>query len=148
MSSFDNNFEGKRVFVSGGSKGIGLACAKRFAAAGAKVFLSSSNEERLAGAASGLSVLGAPECGFHASDLRTLEGCETAANEFLAKWGGCDIFVHSAGATKGGIFPAQPDEEMLEGFALKFHAGVRLARFLWPSLKENNGNVIKRPQHN
>ena len=136
------NFEGKRVFVSGGSKGIGLACAKRFAEAGAKVFLSSSNQERLTSAAASLDVLGAPESAFHASDLRTLEGCQSAADIFLGKWGGCDIFVHSAGATKGGIFPEQPDDEMVDGFALKFHAGVRLARFLWPSLKENKGTVV------
>ena len=43
---------------------------------------------------------------------------------------------------RGGIFPGQPDEEMIDGFALKFRAGVRLARLLWPSLKDRHGTVI------
>jgi len=136
------DFEGKSVFVSGGSKGIGLACAKRFAAAGARVFLAASNAERLNAAVEDIRAGSTGDAACHAADLRTVEGCDAAAAAALDAFGGCDIFVHSAGATKGGIFPGQPDEDMVEGFALKFHAAVRLARALWPSLKENHGTVI------
>ena len=137
MSSIEN----KIAFISGGSKGIGLACARRLASEGARVFLAASNEARLSAAAEALRADGT-DADFHAADLRTLEGCDTAAKGCLDRFGGCDIFVHSAGATKGGIFPDQPDEEMVDGFALKFHAGVRLARALWPSLKKSNGTVV------
>lgn len=133
--------EGKSVFVSGGSKGIGLACAKRLAAERARVFLAASNEGRLSAAAEAVRSDGAADVGYLAVDLRTVEGCNAAAAA-LDQFGGCDIFVHSAGATKGGIFPDQPDEEMIDGFALKFHAGVRLARALWTSLKASNGAMI------
>ena len=135
-------FEGKSVFVSGGSKGIGLACAKLLANEGARVFLAASNNERLSAAADVVDADGTAEVGYHVSDLRTFNGCNAAASAMLEQFGGCDIFIHSAGATKGGIFPNQPDEDMVDGFALKFHAAVRLARALWPSLKENNGTVI------
>ena len=134
--------EGKTVFVSGGSKGIGLACAKQLAKEGARVFLAASNEERLSAAADAVRAEGASEVGFLAADLRTIENCNAAATAALDLFGGCDIFVHSAGATKGGIFPDQPDDEMIDGFALKFHAGVRLARLLWPSLTVSNGTII------
>ncbi len=136
------HLDGKVAFISGGSKGIGLASAKRLAADGAKIFLASSNGETLKSAAAAVRDAGAPEVGYAAENLKTLEGCEAAASAFLDQMGGCDIFVHSAGATKGGIFPGQPDEEMIDGFALKFHAGVRLARLLWPSLKDRHGTVI------
>ena len=43
------HLDGKTVFISGGSKGIGLASAKRLAADGVKVFLASSNAETLSG---------------------------------------------------------------------------------------------------
>jgi NAD(P)-dependent dehydrogenase (short-subunit alcohol dehydrogenase family) len=135
-------FEGKTVFVSGGSKGIGLACAKRMASEGSNVFLVASNTKRLKSAMETIQSQGPAEIGFHAADLRKEDGCNGAAAACLDKFGGCDIFIHSAGATKGGIFPDQPDEEMLDGFALKFHAGVRLARALWPSLKQSHGTVI------
>ncbi len=134
--------DGKLVFISGGSKGIGLACAKRLAADGARVFLAASNEERLRAAAEAVRGQGAADVGYLAADLRTVDGCNAAAAAAVDQFGGCDIFVHSAGATKGGIFPGQSDEEMIDGFALKFHAGVRLARALWPSLKASNGTVI------
>ena len=54
----------------------------------------------------------------------------------------CDILVHSAGATKGGVFPDQDDTDFIDGFALKFHAGVRLSRLFWPSLVAARGNVV------
>ena len=135
-------FEGKTVFVSGGSKGIGLACAKRMASEGANVFLVASNTERLASAKATIQAQSQTEIGFHAADLRTEDGCNTATAACLDQFGGCDVFVHSAGATKGGIFPDQPDEDMVDGFDLKFHAAVRLARALWPSLKQSHGTVV------
>ena len=135
-------FEGKRAFVSGGSKGIGLACAERFAREGADVFLASSNAERLAAACEQIARKTGRRAESHASDLRTLDGCNAAAAAVLKAFGGIDIFVHSAGATKGGIFPDQPDDEMVDGFALKFHGAVRLARALWPALKESHGTVV------
>ena len=131
-------FDGKVAFVSGGSKGIGLAVARKLAGEGARVFLAASNTERLQAAADSLP----GEAGFHAADLRSLEGCEAAARASLDKFGRCDVLINAAGATKGGIFPDQPDEEMLDGFALKFHGAVRLSRALWPALKAANGTVI------
>ena len=131
-------FDGKVAFVSGGSKGIGLAVARKLAGEGARVFLAASNTERLQAAADSLP----GEAGFHAADLRSLKGCEAAAGASLDKFGRCDILINAAGATKGGIFPDQPDEEMLGGFALKFHGAVRLSRALWPALKAANGTVI------
>ena len=52
--------EGKSVFVSGGSKGIGLACAKQLAKEGARVFLAASNEERLTAAADAILKITSP----------------------------------------------------------------------------------------
>ena len=135
-------FDGKAAFVSGGSRGIGLAVARNLAEGGCNVFLAASNGDRLRVAADGISQAGRGEVGYHAVDLRTLEGCNEAARAALDRFRRCDILVNAAGATKGGIFPDQPDEEMLDGFALKFHGAVRLCRTLWPALKEAKGTVI------
>ena len=134
--------DGKTAFVSGGSKGIGLAIAIKLAEGGCNVFLVASNGDRLRNAADGLSHVGLGEVGYHATDLRTLQGCSESARAALERFRHCDILVNAAGATKGGIFPDQPDEEMLDGFALKFHGAVRLSRALWPALKEAKGTVI------
>ena len=132
----------KTAFVSGGSKGIGYACALRLAEGGAKVFLSASNKERLRSASEKISTKTGVETGFHATDLRQLKGCTEAVEALMDSFGRCDILVNSAGATKGGIFPDQPDEEMVDGFALKFFSAVRLCRLLWPELKKAKGCVV------
>ncbi|MGA1646300.1 MAG: SDR family NAD(P)-dependent oxidoreductase, partial [bacterium] len=133
---------GKNAFISGSSRGIGLACAKTIAEQGANVFLVATNEVLLKEATSAIQQRSAVQVGFHAVDLRTLEGCQQASHAFLERFGQADILVNSAGATKGGIFPEQSDEEMIDGFALKFHGAVRLCRQLWPSLRQSKGTVI------
>ena len=133
---------GKNAFISGSSRGIGLACAKALAEQGANVFLAATNEVLLKEATSAIQQRSAVQVGFHAVDLRTLEGCQQASNAFNKSFGQADILVNSAGATKGGTFPEQSDEEMIDGFALKFHGTVRLCRQLWPSLKQSKGTVI------
>ena len=133
---------GKNAFISGSSRGLGLACAKALAEQGANVFLVATNEALLKEATSVIQQRSAVQVGFHAVDLRTLEGCQQASNAFNERFEQADILVNSAGATKGGIFPEQSDEEMIDGFALKFHGAVRLCRQLWPALKQSKGTVI------
>lgn len=133
---------GKVAVIGGGSKGIGLAIAKRLADDGADVFLAASNTERLTTACKTLETASGRRAASHAADLRDLAGCEATHQAALDSFGRCDILINAAGATKGGTFPAQPDEEMLDGFALKFHGAVRLCRLFWPQLTEAKGCVI------
>lgn len=67
---------GKNAFISGSSRGIGLACAKAIAEQGANVFLVATNEVQLNEATSAIQQRSAVQVGFHAVDLRTLEGCQ------------------------------------------------------------------------
>ena len=134
--------KGKTDLVTGGSRGIGYACAMKLAEQGAKVFLAASNLERLHHASEAIRSKTSRDSEFHAADLRDLKGCQQTADALIKQFKRCDILINSAGATKGGIFPGQPDEEMVDGFALKFHSAVRLSRMLWPELKKNRGCVI------
>ena len=70
---------GKNAFISGSSRGIGLACAKALAEQGANVFLVATNEVLLKEATSEIQQRSAVQVGFHAVDLRTLEGCLQAS---------------------------------------------------------------------
>jgi len=136
------SFENKIAFISGASKGIGYACALRLAEEGANVFLSASNKERLENSSEKIKKKTGVKVKFHSSDLRELNGCVEAADALIDTFGSCDILINSAGATKGGVFPKQPDEEMIDGFALKFFSSVRLCRLLWPELKKSKGCVV------
>lgn len=132
----------KKAVISGASKGIGYAIAKRLADDGAEVGLLASNEGRLKDAAERIQKETGQRAVYHAADLRTLKGCEEAHDSLVDALGSCDILVNSAGATKGGVWPEQPDAEWEDGFALKFYSAVRLARLFWPALVTAHGTVV------
>jgi len=130
------------AFISGGSRGIGLAIAKQLAGDGADVMISGRDNQQIQKAIAGIEAETSSVVRGYAGDLATPEGCNAAFAAHLDAFQKCNILIHSAGATKGGVFPDQPDGDYLDGFALKFHAGVRLSRLFWPSLKANSGTVI------
>ena len=136
-----NEFEGKIVVVSGGSRGIGRAIALAFAREGAQTVLAASNAANLEAAAKAVAA-GGPAPMTVAGDLRTLAGCEQLFAQVSERFQRCDVLVNNAGATKGGKFFEQPDELWSDGFALKFHAAVRLTRLFWPLLKAAHGNIV------
>lgn len=136
---------GKCAVVSGASKGIGRAVALRLARDGADVALLARSAGALATVAEEITGLGRRAAAVP-GDLRTLEGCTTAADKARTTLGAVDIFVHCAGATRGGLFVEQEDEAWLDGFALKFNAAVRLTREFWPSLVASRGTVVGKLQ--
>lgn len=128
--------------VTGGSKGIGRAVARRLAEDGADVMIAARTGEDLEAAASELSGATGRRIETCAVDLSTLAGCETLAEAVTSTFGRVDILVNNAGDTKGGKFLDLSDEVWQDGFALKFWAGVRLSRLLWPQLVAGHGTVI------
>jgi 3-oxoacyl-[acyl-carrier protein] reductase len=135
-------FEGKIVVVSGGSRGIGRAIAVAFAREGAQCVLAAANAGTLAEGAKAVAITGGPAPMTIAGDLRTLAGCEQVFANVNERFKRCDVLVNNAGATKGGKFFDLPDDAWADGFALKFHAAVRLTRLFWPLLKEAHGSVV------
>jgi 3-oxoacyl-[acyl-carrier protein] reductase len=135
-------FEGKVVVVSGGSRGIGRAIALAFARDGAQCVLAASSAANLAEAAKTVAAAGDPQPMTIAGDLRQLSACEQVFAKVNERFRRCDVLVHSAGATRGGKFLEQPDDAWADGFALKFHAAVRLTRLFWPLLKAAHGHIV------
>jgi 3-oxoacyl-[acyl-carrier protein] reductase len=135
-------FKDKIVVVTGGSRGIGKAIAVGFAREGAQTVLAASNAGNLAAAAKAIKDAGGPEPLTVEGDLRTLAACEALFKQVNDKFKRCDVLVNNAGATKGGKFFELPDEAWGDGFALKFHATVRLTRLFWPLLKASHGSIV------
>ena len=99
----------KIAIVTGGSRGIGAAIGKRFAAAGAKVYFTYANSES---AAHGL----ASETG--ASAMRCPQGDPVAITEAVDKIysenGAIDVLVNNAGITRDGFMMTMPQSSWRE----------------------------------
>lgn len=84
---------GKTAMITGGSSGIGLAIARRFAAEGARVIVSGRRAEMLDEA---VREIGAGAIGL-AGDVADPAFHDYAAEEVAARFGGLDVYVANAG---------------------------------------------------
>ena len=134
--------EGKVAVVSGGSRGIGRAIARRLAEEGADVVISARSEDTLEATAKEISAATGRRIEPVPADLSTMGGCETLHQEATARFDHIDILINCAGATKGGPFLELSDQIWQEGFDLKFFGAVRLSRLFWPELAANHGSVV------
>lgn len=134
--------EGKVAVVTGGSKGIGRAIARRLAEEGTDLVIAARTESALAATAAEISDAGGRRVVTVATDLSTGPGCDRLYREATDAFESIDILVNCAGATAAGPFLELPDEKWQEGFDLKFFGAVRLSRLFWPDLAASRGTVI------
>lgn len=131
----------KTAIVTGASKGIGRAIAVRLAQEGARVVACARGSSALEQLVQEIESFGGAARAI-ALDLRTPENPARLAGFAVTSFGGIDIVVNNAGATKRGEFEALTDEDWADGFALKFFGSVRLTRAAWPHLKAASGSLI------
>ncbi len=125
---------GKRVLVTGGTKGIGEAIATRLRQAGATVMTTArSIPENLQ----------SPEL-FIGSDLSTPDGANKVVQEVFARSGSVDILINNVGgssALSGGAL-ALTDGDWQQAFNDNLFAAVRLDRAFLPRMLEQKSGVI------
>jgi len=126
-------FAGKRVLISGGTKGLGRATVERFLAGGARVITSAR------GAAEPIDGVE-----FVQADLTTAEGGEALAKAAIDRLGGVDILAHVLGGstTPGGGFVMLTDDYWLSELNLNLLATVRLDRLLIPQMIERGAGAV------
>src|SRR2546423_11094579 len=101
----DLGLKDTRAWVTAASKGLGRACAAALAAEGARVFIVSRSEERLAATAAEIGA-----AGYLAADLAQPGAPERAVEAATAALGGLDILVCNAGGPPPGTFESTPGE--------------------------------------
>jgi len=133
--------QGKTSIVTGASRGIGRAIAKRFAEEGSRVILTARDQGLLDQAVGEIGAAGGTASAI-ALDLREPESARRVVEFAVSHYGGVDIVVNNAGATKRGKFLQLTDAEFADGFALKYFGAMRVARAAWPHLKASGGSLL------
>jgi NAD(P)-dependent dehydrogenase (short-subunit alcohol dehydrogenase family) len=129
----DGEFKGKRVLVTGGTKGAGKAIADRFLRGSATVAITARSAPTEKTAAH-----------FIQADVSTAKGTARVIHEILRRFKCVDVLVHNVGGSSApsGGFISVTDELWQQAINENLYPAVRLDRGLLPSMIERGSGVI------
>ncbi|MBR1190283.1 SDR family oxidoreductase [Bradyrhizobium sp. AUGA SZCCT0240] len=134
--------KGRVAAVTGGSKGIGLAVARRFAESGAKVAILARGAQDLQAAREALAKEGV-EVRDYVCDVSKAADIAKAHESIAADLGPVDVLVNNAGTSRAMAFETVTDEMWQDDLDLKLFAAIRFSRLVWPGMKARKwGRII------
>jgi 3-oxoacyl-[acyl-carrier protein] reductase len=135
--------DGKTAIVTGGSKGLGLAMAERFAASGADVAILARSPETLGEARQKIQADAKGKVAAVSCDVSKATEIRKAYDQVMSEFGKIDIFVNNAGQSTRGPSETITDEMWQSDLDLKLFAQIRFCRLIFPQMKERRwGRII------
>ncbi len=135
--------EGRRAFVSGGSRGIGFAAAAKLAGAGAEVVICARDAGNLEKAAEEIAESTGGVVHSVPGDLSTSAGVDEVIAATLSVLGGVDVLVNVAGVSRPGRIHELTDEHWRMAIDVKLMGYIRTMRAFLPGMVERRfGRVI------
>ncbi|MDP6450223.1 MAG: SDR family oxidoreductase [Lentisphaeria bacterium] len=131
------NLTGKRVLVTGGNRGMGLAIVKAMATAGAEVIAWGRDREAWAVVAEQLKKLTGP-CSFRQVDVRD----EPAVIAAVADAGPVDVLVNNAGIVRTSPARETPTRDIEDILATNVTAAFVVMREVAKGMVANGGGLI------
>lgn len=134
----DLKLRGKRVLITGASKGIGAAAAAAFAEEGCHLELAARSADKMEALAQPLRKAHGVEINIHSVDLRVSEDIERLAKNA----GAIDILVNNAGDIPGGSIDKIDEATWRRAWDLKVFGYINLTRLVYAAMKARGGGVI------
>ena len=134
--------QNKVALITGASRGIGAAIAKRFALEGAKVAVNYLNSENAANeVVKEITSVGGVAKSFKA-DVATVPEIEKLVQEVLSEWGNVDILVNNAGVFRTVPVMETTEEIWDEQLSLNLRSCFFLVKTLVPHWRECGGGKV------
>lgn len=131
------------VLITGASSGIGAACARVFAQAGAKLILGARRQERLNRIADELKELSASLLHLLPLDVSDRAAVESALANLPASWSGVDVLINNAGLSRGlDKFQAGSFQDWEEMIDTNIKGLLYLTRLVPGMVSRGRGHIV------
>lgn len=138
-SYFMSDFKDAVVLVTGGTRGIGRACAELFASLGAKVAICGRGKEAAEKAASEIG----PNVKGYACDIGSAASVDALIDQVTEELGTIQVLVNNAGITRDGLLMRMKDEQWAEVLQTNLTGAFYTCRAAAKSmLKARYGRII------
>lgn len=139
----DVRMDGRVALITGASRGLGLAMAKKFAFSGADVAICARRGDVLEAARAEIAAESGGKIRAFRCDVSDGAQIDTLFAAAIAALGKVDILVNNAGSSATGNFEEITDEMWRQDFDLKLFATIRLTRLALPGMKSRGwGRII------
>jgi Short-chain alcohol dehydrogenase of unknown specificity len=137
----EKQFNGKVVFITGATSGIGRACAISFAKHGARVVCIGRNLKALQDVANEITGVGSEGLTL-AADVSNETEANDAISQAVTTLGGIDVLVNAAGHISNGTIENTSLQAWDEMLNVNVRAIFNLMQKALPSLIERKGNIV------
>lgn len=139
----ESSLEGKTAIVTGGSRGIGRACAVALARAGCRVaIVYHHNAEAAESFVAELKAAG-HQVEAHQADVRDAQRAQSLVDELAERWERIDVLVNSAGVIRDGLFAAMTDEQWHDVIATNLHGTYNYCHAaVRPMMAQRSGSIV------
>ncbi len=135
----DLRLEGKKVFISGSTAGIGFKTAQSFLREGAEVIINGRSEASVVKALEKLkSEFPESQVQGYSADFAD----QASVKNMMAQLPAIDILINNVGIYSSQSFFDTSDEEWMKQYEVNVMSGVRLSRHFMPGMMERNWGRI------
>lgn len=134
------SFKGKTVLITGASAGVGAACARAFASAGANLVLSARGQQGLDKIEAELSPI--TQISTLAMDVGVASDCTRLIAQAIEVFGSLHVVVNNAGSHFRGDVVTRTASELMNMADINFRAPIQLSVEALPHIQKEGGAIV------